>query len=60
MKASRGISNLHSPRGREMKAAATDDYVKDELAAKQARDSAKIARLKSLRLAKLAADTKPK
>ena len=52
MTTSRNIANTHTPRGREMKAAALDVHVKGELADKHAKDSAKIARLKALRLAK--------
>jgi hypothetical protein len=52
MTASRNIANLHTPRGRELKAAAIDVHVKDELAATRLRDAAKIAHLKALRLAR--------
>jgi hypothetical protein len=41
---------------RELKAAALDAFVKQELAKKQAADSAKTARLRELRLARDAAE----
>ena len=58
MTVSRNIANTHTPRGREMKAAALDVQVKHDLAATRAKDSAKIARLKALRLAKEAGEDK--
>jgi hypothetical protein len=41
------------PNARELKAAATDSFVKGELARTRARDAAKIARLKALRLTRI-------
>jgi hypothetical protein len=59
MTASRNIANTHTPRGRELKAAAVDVEVKRELATQRALDTAKIARLKALRLAREATGDKP-
>jgi hypothetical protein len=56
MSTSGNIPPTNSARGRALRAAALDVQVKKDLAATYARDSAKIARLKALRLAKLAAD----
>ena len=51
------LASLHSPRGRDLKAAATDVRVKHELAVTREKDAAKIARLKALRLARLGEET---